>query len=504
MEKKKCFLGLDVATGSTKALLVDENGSVLAKEISTYGLSTPRALWSEQDPAWWTDATDKVIRGVLQKAKVSGEQVCGVGITGQMHGLVLLDSVGQVIRPALLWNDQRTEKQCEEIHSLVGRERQIEITGKPALTGFTAPKMLWVREEEPAHWDAMKMMLLPKDYVRFYLTNEYVTDVSDASGTSLLDLHTRAYSEEILSALDIDLQTLPPVFESSQVCSSISQEAAQRTGLIAGTPVVAGAGDQAAEAVGCGVVDSSCMSAVIGTSGVVFASTESPVIDSDGHMHCYAHAIDGGCHMMGVMMSAGGSLRWYVEQVMSDVDSQAYEKLLEEAASVVPGCEGLIFLPYLTGERTPHADPLARAAFIGLTLRHGRAAMTRAVLEGVAFGLCESLDLIRDLGVSAKTIRISGGGIRSELWLQIMADVFNMPVVTVNVTEGAAYGAALLAMVGTDCFEDVAAASKAIIKETSRIEPGSNVGAYKKAYVRYKEAYPSLKSYFRGYADLAE
>ncbi len=268
MVDKTCFLGLDIATGSTKALLINQHGDVLAKETATYSLSSPQPLWSEQDPSWWTDAIDQVISAVLSKTSVTGEQIAAIGLTGQMHGLVMLNSAGDVIRPAILWNDQRTEKQCDEIHACVGRQRQVEITGKPALTGFTAPKMLWVRENEPQNWAAMTMMLLPKDYVRFYLTDEYATDVSDASGTSLFDLGTRSYSTEILSALEIDIATLPPIFESAQVCSVISQKAAERTGLMAGTPVVAGAGDQAAEAVGCGIVDSSCMSAVIGTSGV--------------------------------------------------------------------------------------------------------------------------------------------------------------------------------------------------------------------------------------------
>lgn len=501
MAKQACFLGIDVATGSTKALLIDSNGKVLAKQTASYDLSTPHPLWSEQDPGWWTAATDQVIAGVLSKAEVTGQQIAAVGLTGQMHGLVMLNAAGEVLRPALLWNDQRTEKQCDEIHQRVGRQRQIEITGKPALTGFTAPKMLWVREQEPQHWQAMKTMLLPKDYVRFYLTGEYATDVSDASGTSLLDLHTRAYSQEILSALEIDEGALPPVYESSEVCSTISKEAAERTGLVAGTPVVAGAGDQAAEAIGSGVVDSSCISAVVGTSGVVFAATDSPIVDPKGRMHGYAHATTGGWHIMGVMMSAGGSLRWYVDQVVGEGGSQDYDSLLEEAASVSPGCEGLVFLPYLTGERTPYADPFARAAFIGLTLRHGRPEMTRAVLEGVTFGLCQSVDLIRELGASPDAIRVSGGGVRSDLWRQMMADVFQIPVVTVNVTEGAAFGAALLAMVGAGQFDDVATASRSIVNEVLRTQPGEQSAAYKVPYERYKQTYPALQSFFQGYAD---
>jgi len=489
------FLGIDTSTTSSKALLMDEIGNVVAVASSPHTLLTPKPLWSEQDPHEWWAAVSVSIRNVLQKAGISGEGVTAVGLTGQMHGLVLLDDDGNILRPAILWNDQRTQSQCDEIHQLIGKEKFIQITGNVALTGFTAPKILWVKENEPEIFSRAKHVLLPKDYIRYKLTNEYAMDKADGAGTVLFDLKVRDWSDEVLADLEIPRAWMPKTFEGTEFTGYLTEEVASLTGLKAGTPVVAGGGDQATGAVGMGVVEPGIVGLTVGTSGVVFATTHSALIEPEGRLHAFCHAVPGIWHFMGVMLSAAGSLQWYRDTLAPDV---SFDDLLKEAESIPAGSEGLQFLPYLSGERTPHPDPLARGAFIGLTLRHSRAHMTRAVLEGVAFGLKDSFTLLQNAGLGAITqVRASGGGTKSVLWRQILASVLEAELVTVNTTEGGAYGAALLAGVGAGVWGSVAEACSACIKITGSTQPApSDVEAYRKSYVVYRELYPALKSSF--------
>lgn len=490
------FLGIDTSTTSSKALLIDEQGEVIAVASSPHTLQTPRPLWSEQDPREWWDAVAASIKSVLQKAGVGGEQIAGVGLTGQMHGLVLLDEAGNVLRPAILWNDQRTQSQCDEIHRRVGKEKFIQITGNVALTGFTAPKILWVKENEPEVFAKAKHVLLPKDYIRYKLTGEYAMDKADGAGTVLFDLKARDWSNEVLSALDIPRAWMPKTFEGPEFTGYVNAETASLTGLKAGTPVSAGGGDQAAQAVGVGAVEPGIVGLTVGTSGVVFATTPSALIEPEGRLHAFCHAVPGMWHFMGVMLSAAGSLQWYRDTLASNI---SFDDLLIEAESIPAGSEGLQFLPYLSGERTPHPDPLARGAFIGLTLRHSRGHMTRAVLEGVAFGLKDSFTLIQNAGLGSITqVRASGGGTKGALWRQILASVLEAELVTVNTTEGAAYGAALLAGVGAGTWSDVPSACKTCVKITGSTQPELlQVDVYRKTYPIYQNLYPALKSSFQ-------
>jgi xylulokinase len=489
------FLGIDTSTTGSKALLIDERGEVIAVASSPHTLQTPRPLWSEQDPGEWWGAVSASIMSVLEKAGINGARVGAVGLTGQMHGLVLLDGAGQVLRPAILWNDQRTQGQCDEIHARIGKEKFIQITGNVALTGFTAPKILWVMENEPDVFARARHVLLPKDYIRYKLTGEYAMDKADGAGTVLFDLKARDWSDEILSALEIPRAWMPPTLEGPEFTGTVSDEAASLTGLKAGTPVAAGGGDQAAQAVGVGAVEPGIVGLTVGTSGVVFATTPSALIEPEGRLHAFCHAAPGLWHFMGVMLSAAGSLQWYRDALAPDI---SFDDLLKEAESVPAGSEGLQFLPYLSGERTPHPDPLARGAFIGLTLRHNRAHMTRAVLEGVAFGLKDSFTLIQNAGLGAiSQVRASGGGTKGALWRQILASALEAELVTVNTSEGAAYGAALLAGVGAGAWADIASACKACVKVTGSTQPElAHVDAYRKAYSLFQELYPALKSSF--------
>jgi xylulokinase len=489
------FLGIDTSTTSSKALLMDEQGDVVAVASHPHTLQTPRPLWSEQDPGEWWQAVAASIRSVLEKSRISAEVIAAVGLTGQMHGLVLLDEAGNVLRPAILWNDQRTQSQCDEIHRRIGREKFIQITGNIALTGFTAPKILWVKENEPDVFARAKHVLLPKDYVRYKLTGEYAMDKADSAGTVLFDLQARDWSDEVLAALAIPRLWMPKTFEGTEFTGYVTEKAASLTGLKAGTPVVAGGGDQAASAVGVGAVEPGVVALTVGTSGVVFATTPSALIEPDGRLHAFCHAVPGMWHFMGVMLSAAGSLQWYRDTLAPNL---SFDDLLYEAMTIPAGSEGLQFLPYLSGERTPHPDPLARGAFVGLTLRHSRAHMTRAVLEGVAFGLKDSFTLIQNAGLGQITqVRASGGGTKSLLWRQILASVLETELVTVNTTEGGAYGAALLAGVGAGAWTDVASACNACIKITGNTQPDAlQVEAYQKAYTLYRELYPALKHSF--------
>ncbi len=489
------FLGIDTSTTSSKALLINESGEVIAVASSPHTLQTPKPLWSEQDPLEWWEAVSASIRSVLEKAGISGERIAAVGLTGQMHGLVLLDEAGNVLRPAILWNDQRTQSQCDEIHQIIGREKFIQITGNIALTGFTAPKILWVKENESEIYAKAKHVLLPKDYIRYKLTGEYAMDKADGAGTVLFDLKLRDWSGKVLSALEIPRTWMPKTFEGTEFTGNVNAEAASLTGLKIGIPVAAGGGDQAAGAVGVGAVEPGIVGLTVGTSGVVFATTPSALIEPEGRLHAFCHAVPGMWHFMGVMLSAAGSLQWYRDTLAPDI---SFDELLNEAESIPAGSEGLQFLPYLSGERTPHPDPLARGAFIGLTLRHSRAHMTRAVLEGVAFGLKDSFMLIQNAGLDTITqVRASGGGTKGVLWRQILASVLEVELVTVNTTEGGAYGAALLAGVGAGVWPDVASACKACVKLTGSTLPDpKQMDVYRRSYKVFQGLYPALKSTF--------
>jgi len=492
------LLGIDVGTTGAKAVLLDATGRVLGATTTEYPLLTPRPGWTEQHPDAWWNATVASVRRALAGAGVPPAAVTAVGLTGQMHGLVPLDGGGRVLRPAILWNDQRTADECAWITERVGAGRVVQLTGNPVLTGFTAPKLVWMRRHESKLYEQIAHVLLPKDYVRFRLTGEYAIDVTDASGTSLFDVSRRAWSAEMANALEIPLAWLPRVAESPVVVGEVSQHAAQTWGVRTGTPVVAGAGDQAAQAVGTGIVRQGLVSATIGTSGVVFAHLDAVRVDPGGRLHAFCHAVPGRWHVMGVMLSAGGSLRWLRDSLRHEAwfrgDRDPYDAMGEEAAAVPPGADGLMFLPYLTGERTPHADPHARGAFVGLTLGHTRGHLVRAVMEGVAMGLRDSLELIRGMGLSVTEIRVSGGGARSRLWRQILADVFQTDTVVATATEGAAYGAALLAGVGGGVFGSVEQACDATIGVKDRVEPNpAQVELYERVYRVYRDLYPALR-----------
>ena len=489
-------LGIDTSTTSSKALLMDERGAVVAVASSPHTLQTTRPLWSEQDPLEWWEAVTASIRAVLNQVSIRSEDIAAVGLTGQMHGLVLLDKAGQVLRPAILWNDQRTQNQCDEIHQRVGRERFIQITGNLALTGFTAPKILWVAENEPEVYASVRHVLLPKDYIRYRLTGEYAMDKADGSGTVLFDLRRRTWSSEVLEVLGIEPARMPPTFEGQEITGCVNAEAAAATGLMDGTPVVAGAGDQAAQAVGVGAVEPGLVALTVGTSGVVFASTPLALVETEGRLHAFCHAVPKMWHLMGVMLSAAGSLQWYRDSLASHM---SFDDLLKEAEVIPPGSEGLQFLPYLSGERTPYPDPLARGAFIGLTVRHGRGHLTRALLEGVSYGLKDIFTLIQQAGLGeVQQVRASGGGIRSRLWRQILASVLEAELVTVNAVEGAAYGAALLAGVSASVWPDVATACKQVIKVAELTAPDERQAEkYREMYPLYRELYPALKSSFQ-------
>ncbi|HEY4190936.1 MAG TPA: xylulokinase [Candidatus Limnocylindrales bacterium] len=491
-------LGIDVSTTATKAVVLDAGGAVLAIGSAAYGFEQPRPLWSEQDPRlWWTGARDAIARA-MTAAGVGAADVEGVGLTGQMHGLVLLDAAGDVLRPAILWNDQRTAAECDAIRETVGKARLVAITGNDALTGFTAPKIAWVRAHEPEVWARVAQILLPKDYVRYRLTGGYALDKADGAGTILFDLAARDWSPVMLDALGIDPDWMPPTFEGPQATGVVSAEAAAATGLRGGTPVMAGGGDQAANAVGVGAVVPGRVALSLGTSGVVFATTDSPLFEPEGRVHAFCHAVPGRWHMMSVMLSAAGSLRWFRDAIAPGVE---FGDLVDQAAGTAPGSDGLLFLPYLSGERSPHPDPLARGAFIGLTLAHDRRHLTRAVLEGVAFGLRDGLDLMTGAGMSAPSqIRASGGGTASPRWRQILADVLDAEIATVSTTEGAAYGAGLLAAVGAGWFESVEAACDAVVVATPAAAPGADAGRYAELHARYRELYPALAPSFRALA----
>jgi xylulokinase len=471
------LVGIDVGTTGVKAVAISPEGEVLARAERGYPLSTPRPGWSEQDPEDWWRATEAAL------AELDVGEIAGIGFSGQMHGLVVLDDAGRALRPAILWNDQRTAAECAEIEERVGLERLIALTGNRALTGFTAPKLLWLRHNEPETYSRIRHVLLPKDYVRLRLTGERAIDAADASGTLLLDVANRRWSEEVLEALELPREWLPRVLESPDVAGETT----------AGIPVAAGAGDQPAAALGVGIDGPGPLSVVLGTSGVVLAALPAYRADPEARVHAFCHAVPGGWQAMGVMLSAAGSLQWLHDVAAPDVP---FDALLAEAARWEPGADGLVFLPYLAGERTPHADPDARGAFAGLELRHDRGALVRAVLEGVAFGLRDSLELLRLLGVDADRGRASGGGARGRLWLSIVASALGLPLELTAVEEGSAFGAALLGGVAAGVFADVHEAVARCVRVRDVVEPEPGCAAvYEELYPRYRALYPTLKGW---------
>jgi len=494
--RRVSLIGLDVGTSGARAVAIDPLGNVVASASASYPLSVPRPGWTEQEPQHWWSASQDVLKRVVSQLS---HPPLALGLTGQMHGSVFLDEGDRVIRPALLWSDQRTENECRTITETVGAARLIEIAGNPAITGFQAPKVLWLREHEPASYGRVRHLLLPKDYVRLCLTGEYATDASDASGTLLLDLNRRHWSDEILGALEIPRAWLPEVHEGPDLTGHITPAAASATGLPAGLTVAAGAGDNAAAAVGNGIVREGLVSSSIGTSGVVFADSATRRIDPMGRLHAFCHAVPGRYHLMGVTLAAGGSLRWWREAT----GGQDYEAMASLGAQAPAGCEGLVFLPYLTGERTPHLDPRARGAFVGLNLRHTQAHLTRAVMEGVVYSLRDSLDLMEQLGVPVTEIRATGGGSHSRLWRQMQADVFGRPVHRVDNEEGPAFGAALLAGVAGSVYADVSEACSVI-----RMHPDVEVPdldrqrLYQRYHAAYVDAYRAMAPLMHRLADL--
>lgn len=504
------FLGIDVGTSATKVLAINERGRVLAQDSQAYPLEQPQPLWTQQHPDHWWNATVKAVQTVVKKAKLKPAAVKAIGLSGQMHGSVFVDSRGKVIRPAILWNDQRTARECEEIERKAGgREALVRLVANPALTGFTAPKILWLRKHERAAYDRLATVLLPKDEIRRRLTGQLATDVSDASGTLLFDVVKRRWSTDLCSKLGIDTGLLPRAHESHEVTGTLTDAVAKQLGLSPECMVVAGAGDCAAGAVGCGIVRSGLMWTSIGTSGVAFVHTDRPQVDPQGRLHTFCHAVAGKWHMMGVNLSSGGSLEWFRETLCAAETKAAggakkvFDALTKEAARVPAGAQGLYFLPYLAGERTPHADPLARACFIGLTGAHTRGHMVRAVLEGVTYALKESVTIARELGVPIKQVRASGGGAKSPLWRSIQAAVLGHEIVTLEAEEGPAYGVALLAAVGAGTFRTIEEACRATIKEADHTPPDRREHVeYERRFAEYRRLYQSLREDFQRIASI--
>jgi xylulokinase len=492
-------LGIDVGTGGTRAVIMNENGRIIASATEEHApFASPQIGWAEQDPQDWWRAAKIAIRKALEIGNLRGDQISCVGFSGQMHGAVMLDSSDKPVRPALIWCDVRTEKQCAELNKRIGAEKLIQLTCNPALANFTLTKLMWTRENEPENWARVRSVMLPKDYVRLKLTGERATDLADASGTLMLDVANRKWSAEVLQAVELNASLLPQLFESPEICATISAAGAEASGLKSGTPVVAGAGDQAAGAVGMGIASPGAVSATIGTSGVVFAATDRPALDPKGRLHTFCHAIPGRWHVMGVTQAAGLSLRWFRDCFgtnSSEKNSDPYDLLTAEAATVPAGAEGLLWAPYLMGERTPHLDPNARAALVGLTASHTRAHIIRAILEGVAFSLRDTFTIFREMNVPVNRIRLGGGGARSPLWRQIQADIYGREVEIVEAEEGAAYGAAILAGVGAKIWPTLDAACDSVVRVVHRVTPNAaTAAAMNSTYEKYRRIYPAMKS----------
>lgn len=504
------LLGIDVGTSGVKTILINQQGKLAGRVTVEYPSHSPRPGWSEQEPQDWWQATVQSVKQVLAQTGVAGDKIEGIGLSGQMHGSVFLDAAHEVIRPALLWNDQRTAAQCAWITQQVGEEQIVAETCNPVLTGFQAPKIIWLRDNEPEHYGRLAQVLLPKDYIRYRLTGEFATEVSDASGTALFNVPKRQWSSLLLDRLELPADWFPRVYESPEVTGVITPSVAALTGLKAGTPVVGGGGDQAAGGVGNGIVEPGAVSCTTGTSGVVFAYLDEPLMDQGLRTHTFCHAVPGKWHVMGVMLAAGGSLQWLrntlcqeERSVAAQLDVDPYELMMQEAALAPAGSEGLLFLPYLSGERTPYPDPDARGVFFGLNLRHQKRHMIRAVLEGVAFGLRDCFDLIAGLGLDMPEVRSSGGGARSILWRQIQADVSGRAMSVLGVDEGAAFGAALLAGVGAGVYPDVVTACQETIRVRSRLEPDpASVRHYAEYYALYQDLYQHLQGDFGRLAGL--
>ncbi len=492
----KYFIGIDVSTTASKALLIDTAGSVITTKSYPHELSTPRPLWSEQDPENWWSATSAALRDVM--AQISPDDVGAIGLTGQMHGLTTLDASGQPVRPAILWNDQRSGKQCEEITEKVGAKKLYRLIGSILVAGFTAPKILWLKQNEPENYAKIRHILLPKDYIRFRLSGAHVIDVADGSGMALMDIGKRTWSDELLAAYDLPREWLPDLCESQDVCAYVSAEAAAQTGLKAGTPIVGGAGDQPAAGVGNGIVVKDATSLTVGTSGVAFAISDRYAPEPDGRLHTFCGPIPGTWFHMGVMLSAAGGLRWLHDTIAPNLQYDEINRMVE---SIPRGSNGLLFAPYLTGERNPHPDPLARGALVGFTLRHNMGHMFRAVMEGVAFGMRDQLELLRALGVNPREAVISGGAANSGIWRQMMTDIMGIPLYTVNSNEGSAFGAAILAAVGVGAYPDVKTACAQMVRRVDVIEPdAAGTADYARLYPTFQNLYGALKTTF---ADLA-
>lgn len=506
------LIGVDIGTSGTKTVVFDLQGNTIGSSLYEYPMYQPKMGWAEQEPEDWWKATYMSIAQVLKKTGINKSDIKGIGLSGQMHGMVLLDKSNKVLRPAIIWCDQRTQKQCDKIMDIIGRKRLIEITANPALTGFTAGKVMWVKDNQPEIYEKIKKILLPKDYVRYMLTGEFATEVSDASGMQYLDVPKREWSKEVTSKLGVEYEWLPTMYESYEISAKISKRAAELTGLVEGTPVGGGAGDQAAGAVGNGIVKSGIMSATIGTSGVVFAHTDKIAIDPGGRVQSFCHAVPGAWHVMGVTNGAGLSYRWIrdelcsVEKVMAErLDTDPYELMGQQAEQAEVGSKGLIYLPYLMGERAPHLDPDAKGVFFGMSASHDRRHMIRSVMEGVSYSLLDCLNILRGMGVDSTEIRASGGGGRSELWRQIMADMFRTDICTINSKEGGALGVALLAGVGVGEFASVPEACDATIKQvTCQKSIEENAKIYEKFYKVYTGLYPSLKGHYKEVTKILE
>lgn len=506
-------IGIDLGTSALKAVMFDGGGEKIASATAEYPMYQPHNGWAEQNPEDWWQAAVRVLKELLEKSGVNPQSIVSLGISGQMHGLVMLNDNGEVLRPCILWCDQRTGKECVQLTELVGRERLVKITANPALTGFTASKILWVKNHEPAIFKACRHILLPKDYLRYRLTGQFASEMSDASGTQLLDVPNRKWSEEIIELIGLPLSAMPKLYESPEITGYISREASGATGLCVQTSVVGGAGDNAAAAVGTGVVENGKSFTTIGTSGVVYVHTDRPHIDPLGRIHTFCCAVPGAWHVMGVTQGAGLSLQWFKNQFCAQECMRAQEEnrsvysiMDEEAAAIPPGSEQLFYLPYLMGERTPHLDPDCRGVFFGISAKHTRAHFIRAVMEGVAYSLYDCLQVIRETGIAPESMLLTGGGGTSALWRQMLCDLFAFPVRTAESSEGAALGAAVLAAVGAGIYSDVPSACRRMVKlsEQTQTPDSQLMQDYRRLHVFYTTLYTSLKDCFRELADQSE
>jgi xylulokinase len=505
------LIGLDIGTTGVKGLIADLDGRVQATHTEEYPLLTPHPGWAEQEPEAWWDATRKVCQQILGKSGIAPKSILGIGLSGQMHGSVFLDDAGKPVRPCLLWCDGRTGQECRDIIEHFGQDRLNKLTCNTALAGFTLPKVLWLKKNEPENFKKTRQILLPKDYIRYRLTGKYAAEVSDAAGSLMFDVACRKWSSELLDELGIPTEWLPECFESSNVVSQITAEAAEATGLAADTPVVGGGADNTCGAIGTGVIREGQVLASLGTSGVVFSPSTQVRFDPKQRIHFFCHSVPGLWYLMGCMLSAGNSFRWFRDQLgQQEVEKAAksgvdpYQLITEQAEQTPLGSEGLLFQPYLMGERSPHGDPDARGAFIGLTSRHTKGHLARAVIEGVTFGMADMLEIMRELGVPADSVRATGGGAKSPFWRQVLADILGASVETLESDEGPALGAALIAGVGVGRYRDFEEATERAVRTTGRIEPiEENRKKYREYFEVYRSLYPALKASFHQLSELA-